>query len=217
MSEKPILLSTPMVQAVMDDRKNKTRRLNGLHEINKDPDKWNFREFAINTVKHCLEAVFVDKEQHLKFIRLPWEDQDVLWVKETWKVDSVNDHEQTMAIDFRAIQDGYNGAEVICKFQPDRYKKFRKFYQKNGWQSGLFMPREAARLTPVVKNVRVERLQEMSDVDAWAEGIEDDIPFGTVEAKFKPLWDSLNSKRGFGWNTNPWVWVIDFERTEAKS
>ena len=75
-----------------------------------------------------------------------------------------------------------------------------------------YMPKWAARIWLTVTDVRVERLQEISDCDAWAEGIVDEVPFGTAQTLFRELWDSLNAKRGYGWEQNPWVWVISFER-----
>ena len=85
------------------------------------------------------------------------------------------------------------------------------------------MPRRASRITLDVTDVRVERVQEITDRDAIAEGIEaldPNVPahFQVRPASaFKLLWDSINHKRGFGWDTNPWVWVVEFERAEAQS
>jgi hypothetical protein len=92
------------------------------------------------------------------------------------------------------------------------------------------MPREAARLFLEVKDVRVERLQDITNSDALAEGMsswlgnsfdmnihaEFDIQKGkNAIAIFSHLWDTLNAKRGYGWHSNPWVWVIEFERAPA--
>ena len=86
------------------------------------------------------------------------------------------------------------------------------------------MPREAARLFLAVKNVRLERLQDISSDDACNEGVEcckDCMEHGGCnlpgvcaysKQEFKELWNSINAKRGYGWDTNPWVWVIEFER-----
>lgn len=81
------------------------------------------------------------------------------------------------------------------------------------------MPRAAARLFLLVKTVRAERLQEISHFEAQCEGVamasDDDLKEYGYRAGFKQLWDSLNKKRGYPWDSNPWVWVIEFERTEA--
>jgi hypothetical protein len=70
------------------------------------------------------------------------------------------------------------------------------------------MPRWASRITLRVTRVGVERLQSISEEDARAEGVE---PYGHI---FERLWDSINAKRGYGWDVNPWVWVVSFEVME---
>jgi len=79
------------------------------------------------------------------------------------------------------------------------------------------MPREAARIFLRVIDVRVERLQEITEEDARAEGCDANIPDGVPSSIvwFYEIWNRLNARRGYGWDTNPWVWVIEFERTEA--
>jgi hypothetical protein len=80
------------------------------------------------------------------------------------------------------------------------------------------MPRWASRITLEVIKVRVERVQEISESDAEAEGIAfiRDFPDAdetlTARQLFEVLWDSINAKRGFGWSVNPWVWVLEFRR-----
>jgi hypothetical protein len=84
------------------------------------------------------------------------------------------------------------------------------------WKSPLFMPRKASRITLEITGVRVERVQEITWEDAKAEGITyDGFPDSACEfyrQEFKILWDSINAKRGFGWDVNPWVWVIEFKQ-----
>jgi hypothetical protein len=79
------------------------------------------------------------------------------------------------------------------------------------------MPRWASRLTLEVTGVRVERLQEISEADAIAEGIPafKPSPSKIPRLHYASLWDSLNAKRGFGWDKNPWVWVVEFKRVTA--
>lgn len=77
------------------------------------------------------------------------------------------------------------------------------------------MPRWASRITLELTGVRVERVREISEEDAKAEGIT--APMyprkgePTYRLAYRYLWDSLNAKRGFGWNKNPWVWVLEFK------
>ncbi len=222
--EKPILFSTEMVKAILAGRKTMTRR------VIKDKvfQEWQDVGFSSDFIKHP------DNSWSKK---CPYgQVGDILWVRETWNVDSVNDHNKTMAIDFKAIQDGYHGAEVIRRFKPERYTQFRKFYQKAGWQSSLFMPREAARILLKVTNIRVERLQDITETDAMDEGAlripntpeyqkafdaavaaKEKPPLGeTPRQRFARLWDSLNTERGYGWDLNPWVWVVEFERVKME-
>jgi hypothetical protein len=86
-------------------------------------------------------------------------------------------------------------------------------------RSSIFMPRWASRLTLQITGLRVERLQAISDADTLAEGVRshttsDDTATGAASRRqvYRNLWDSLNAKRGYGWDANPWVWVIGYRR-----
>jgi len=119
---------------------------------------------------------------------------DQLWVRETWGLGSMF---QTM---YKAgCNPGYKPVD--------------------GWKPSIHMHRYRSRIQLGVLDVRVERIQDISEDDARAEGINPDSPLygdcggypweGFTPA-FRRLWNSINEKRGFGWDTNPWVWVIDF-------
>jgi len=91
------------------------------------------------------------------------------------------------------------------------------------WRGGRFMPRWASRITLEITDVRVERVQEISEDDVLAEGCglrpwylnASGYPEGPRTAGFAELWDSINAKRGYPWEDNPWVWVVEFERVEG--
>jgi hypothetical protein len=95
----------------------------------------------------------------------------------------------------------------------------------HAWRSPIHMPRWASRLLLELTAVRVERLQAITEDDAIGEGCgfdgdpigdDDEVVFDrTPRGHFAQLWDSLNAKRGYGWNSNPWVWVIEFARVGA--
>jgi hypothetical protein len=138
---------------------------------------------------------------------------DRLWVKETWQDDPVGE----WGVCYRA-----SGHNEGCKFP------------LHLWRPSIFMPRKLSRITLEITDVRVQRVQEISDDDATAEGCEfspvpgcgDDDKWchGTCKRhgrcmylraprfQFQDLWDSLNAKRGYGWKENPWVWAITFKR-----
>lgn len=118
---------------------------------------------------------------------------DRLWVRETW---------------------------ADC--DPIRFRAdlFRGLWKDNDqvWKPSIFMPRWASRITLEVLRVRVERVQDISEVDAKAEGV--DLSCGPMvhsdypnyKRTYHQLWDSINVKRGYPWASNPWVWVIEFRR-----
>lgn len=86
------------------------------------------------------------------------------------------------------------------------------------WRSPLFMPRWASRLTLELTDVRVERVWEISEADAIAEGVQYNpkAPAAlTNRTAFGKLWDKLNARRGYPWISNPWVWVLTFRRSEV--
>jgi hypothetical protein len=93
--------------------------------------------------------------------------------------------------------------------------------EKIKWRSSRVMPRWASRITLEVTGVRVERLRDISETDAKAEGITPSIVGADLDhvkyrAGFQTLWNERNAARGFGWEVNPWVWVIYFERPKTK-
>jgi hypothetical protein len=128
---------------------------------------------------------------------------DLLWVRETWSY-------VTLAQNERQPGD---------KWDPQLNMPVRMLYKADAdaegwaiaaaWSPSIFMPRWASRLTLRIESVRVERLQEITSDDIAAEGL-DIGDYGS----FAALWDKLNAKRGYGWETNPWVWVISFARVE---
>jgi len=204
---KPILFSTPMVQAILDGRKNMTRRVvkpqprpeNSYFggEVISSTDK-----NLIGCVGFCRSALAISDHD---YARPKYQPGDVLWVRETWAKpeDVANYHfdpelkpgEHLMKADMT------NPTDITIK-----------------WRPSIFMPKTAARIWLRVNDVRVERVQDITEEDAENEGISavHHLKGGYHSARenFSNLWDSLNAKRGYGWDTNPWVWVISFERCE---
>jgi len=140
-----------------------------------------------------------------------------LWVRETWRaveLDNGNDGILYKADNhFKSIENSQAAADLWCDAYADR-----KYGNK--WRPSIFMPRWASRIALAVTDVRVERLQEISEEDAIAEGLQKEvISVGyqndsvTLRArpKFVYLWDKINSDRGYSFESNPWVWVISFK------
>lgn len=200
MSEKPIIFSTPMVQAILAGKKTQTRRVmksppsDGYHMRQCPNGKWY--AFSDKTLKFNLNGRIEEcKWRSTSPYKPKYQPGDILWVRETWAcIEGTSDFYAYKADD----------AEV------------EQFIDK--WKPSIHMPRAAARLFLKVVNVRCERLQSITDGDCCSEGMLDitkliNCHFGSLAAeRYRELWDSLNAKRGYGWDTNPWVWVIEFER-----
>lgn len=206
-------MSTPMVQAEKDGRKTMTRRTTGLEEINEAPDKWEFSHFVENP-KGGLNAVFKVSAGH-EFelgahfsIRCPYgKPGDILWVRET----AARVVPAYILIGKRYIYkaDGYDN-----RFGPVK------------WKPSIHMPKEAARIWLEVTDIRVERLHNITDADAIAEGVEKrpDSDSSTkynykhyryggydvgARVSFRTLWEVINGEES--WAENPWVWVVSFK------
>jgi len=198
---KPIIFSTPMVRAILDNRKKQTRRVMKPQPI-WDNGFWKWAGAAwSDNIKRVTPVPY-----HSMYNNAPYRPGDIIWVRETW-CEYGNIHNPHMGYWYKA-----SGIE-----QP--YMDSVKFKMCK-WRPSIYMPREAARIFLRVTNVRVERLQDITEEDARAEGFEK-ICFGlatpgAIQATSKELftehWDALNAKRGYSWHTNPWVWVIEFER-----
>jgi len=161
-----------------------------------------------------VRAILDGRKTQTRRIKSTCEVGDVLWVRETWRVAEVlgktTDENFHISVKFKDGKTGY------VKFTPDRYNKFRKFIEKpRQWFSSIYMPREACRLYLQVEAVREERLNDIPPPDLLKEG----TPYTSedpndVRLEFIRLWDSINAKRGYGWDSNPIVKVIEFRVLE---
>ena len=183
MKERPILFSGPMVRAILVGRKTMKRMVVKLRagEIAHEGGDGSLHAVANTTWGDCIERV----------IQCPYGvPGDLLWVRETWAEN----------IDGDVVYRADNG---VAESMIDR------------WRPSIFMPRWASRLTLRITSVRVERVQEIPEADARAEGFKDVVGKYARgdEARiwFAELWDIINAARGFGWDANPWVWVVGFE------
>ena len=210
MKETPILFSDPMVRAIREGRKTQTRRV-------MRPQPTTGLRFGV-PVK--------GDGQSVREVRCPYgQPGDRLWVREAW--------------DFRSwetdkIRVVYRADGEQRDFSPPK-DWHPMVYNYERWRPSIHMPRWASRIDLEVETVRVERLQDISEEDAKAEGAEakrwDELRqfslslLGGVGAPipkapqfrygYYELWNSINAKRGLGWDMNPWVWVLDLKPVEA--
>lgn len=190
MAIKPILFNTEMVRATLDGRKDATRRI--VKGFIPDDAVWGYTSFTPKGYISC-RGTFADGYGE-KFFKLPCEPGDILYVRETWKK-------------------APNGYYYYEDWQRNDIADVTK------WKPSIHMPKEAARIWLRVTDVRVERLQEMWASDASKEGIYFRKPTTADEMliAFAKLWNSTIKKADldcFGWDANPYVWVIEFDRCE---
>jgi hypothetical protein len=225
MKERPILFSAPMVRAILDGSKTQTRRV-VKHEIRGPNYLGHFNWYDKNGWQgaHGGDTPFGKTSAALL---CPYgQPGDRLWVRETWN------HENYP----------YGPADPDCCFfyrvdyfddplGPDLELSEDGIRRK--WIPSIHMPRYASRIDLEITGVRVERLQDISEADALAEGIErpEDISDATLEAidvwtegserdafnvlnqpvrQYRRLWESINGPGS--WDVNPWVWVVEFRR-----
>lgn len=196
MAIKPILFNTEMVRAILDGRKTCTRR------ICKDANECTVPDMEFYNADKRTYAVhnFADKEQMEQLSTAertcPICTGDILYVRETWK-------------------EAPKGYYYYEDWQKDDIADVTK------WKPSIHMPKEAARIWLKVTDVRVERLQDITSEQISREGVEVEYPhvLNGEEKRyaFSTLWNSTIKKSDldrYGWNANPWVWVIEFERCE---
>lgn len=214
MKTRPILFSGPMVRAILAG-KTQTRRV--IKPQPPDDAEWVEKE-GVFVVGHGYMADWIA-------LKHPYGvPGDRLWVRETWGVGCrpcpVNGDRD--GIEYRADEAYLRDNDELPLMTVEAPKGFFGNYKKSGWRPAIHMPRWASRITLEITGERVERLQDISIEDAEAEGVRSGIetdPSGAVY-KYRPidefarLWDSINAKRGFGWDVNPRVRALEFKKCE---
>jgi hypothetical protein len=215
--ERQILFSAPMVRAILDGSKTQTRRIlkvpdgidfaGGSGEDQNDPANWG-GEDADGMWWALADAPDVDRVLPCRY----GQPGDRLWVKETWRTYRAFDPlpPRTLAPG-AGVQYEAGGSNV-----PGKGGVFDTIHGMGKLRPSIFMPRWASRITLEVTGVRVERLQECSEADAEAEGVDRikaKVPM-RVDA-YRYLWDDINGPGS--WDANPWVWVVEFKRTTQQA
>ena len=209
---KPILFNPEMVRAILDGRKTMTRRAIKPQPIEidlsfaknrSDVDQTKLEAYKARVAQNTKVAILRDWNQ-------PYRPGDILYMRETWG----------------CYQKDWNDADRFL-YRADYSDDAKGYWHEPEhvnwcdlprWRPSIHMPKEAARIFLRVRDVRAERLQDIKEEDAQAEGVEPmttpNIPGRgrTYIQGFGELWNSINAKRGYGWAENPWVWVIEFEQ-----
>ncbi len=208
MTDRAIIFRGSMVRTILDGRKTQTRRTVNLgydyahsgQEFEELRDRIAFFRGLNSNMIHG--------------VRCPYgQSGDRLWVRETFAL-SIEDPDT----ESRDVKDPMLWDTPIYKANPvaGEWERDGRRLSRPPWRSPRYMPRWASRITLDVKSVRVERVQDITHGDVFAEGIGSEVPrkFSqavTQGAEFETLWNSINAKRGHGWDANPWVWVVGFE------
>ena len=202
MAIKPILFNTEMVRAILDGRKGCTRRL-----VKNDV------EAVLNSPYHKAHPEVEDKQIISKLCNPPYKTGDILYVRETWCALPVNEA-------------GHMRGHCVYYYRADG--DLRPEGWRGKWHPSIHMPKEAARIWLKITDVRVGRLQDVTEDEAKAEGAINNMGFihspeneydriHTAREHFIKIWNSTIKKSdldSYGWDANPWVWVIEFERCE---
>lgn len=225
MATKPILFNAQMVRAILDGRKSCTRRIVKPQWEECPNCKYVHNEYIYDDLAenvYCARCGYPLVPER----RAPYQPGDILYVRETWcgwYLPLVGMH-----YCYRATEPDGNKRPTSPEYDCD--------VEKISWHPSIHMPKEAARIWLKVTDVRVERLQDITPKEAENEGVgnlfyddigyseknygtEVDPEYGIAKEQFAWLWESTIKKSdldSYGWDANPWVWVIEFERCESQ-
>lgn len=245
MKERPILFSGSMVRAILDGSKTQTRR-----KITSITKRGPVTEFQPSTTPGY-DFIMRDKRMLWNdftttdlLVRCPYGvPGDRLWVREAWRTLKSLDSMNAGEIEDRCTIHAFDVATVPIVFCADSERRnwpsvgVGDSILSGRYRHGRFMPRWASRLTLEIASVRVERLQDISEEDAKAEGVEswryhwstkqgmemalrtgagefgDIQKQGVARTLYRALWESINGPGS--WESNPWVWGVEFKKVEA--
>ena len=221
---KPILFNTDMVKAILDGRKSCTRRIIKPQQlVGLLPDKYkngvpeNFLKEKKSMFKPYCDMT--DIELINTAYKAPYKPGDILYIRETWEHFECHccegdEHGNCCKEPQQSVLNKSYGCYM--------YRATDEISGDARWHPSIHMPKEAARIWLKVTNVRVERLQEITPQGAWKEGARcsclHPVPdCAGNKTTFVNIWNSTIKKSDldrYGWDANPYVWVIEFERCE---
>jgi hypothetical protein len=229
--ERPILFSPPMIKAILENRKTQTRRI-----IKPQPPNGCAVGFSAFSGKDRVEFRRYPSHKlggHQSFVKCPYgQPGDRLWVRETWGTGTRPDPHDGWhdGLEYRADQIGLDEHDDLPLHIVSEEHDLTGY--KKGWHPSIHMPRWASRITLEITQIRVERLQQISEADAVAEGVEcprvgqkcnGQIQCGDTSREpqdcvcadgyivlYKLLWERINGRGS--WEKNPWVWVLGLKR-----
>lgn len=186
MKERPILFSAPMVRALLDGKKTQTRRIIKPQPLDGQPP-----------VANCPYG----------------RPGDRLWVKEAWRSAAALDDSTPVEIGLKLFKAGHHLPHAPIEYQADRSRRhweLGSLPQETGRvRSAIHMPRWASRMQLEIVAARVERLQDISEADALAEGMQPTGAKPAVES-YRELFEAINGNGS--WDANPWIWVVEFRK-----
>ncbi len=197
MKERPILFSAPMVRAILEGRKTQTRRVVKLYDGNHADKAGCFRRALPGErgewVQYCAAGAWTE-------VRCPYgAPGDRLWLRETWRP-------------FYTDSAIYLADAGTHRLNASSEAEAKRMWP--GWKPSIHMPRRHSRIDLEVTGVRVERLQDISEADAFAEGATrepiTERSLFSARLMFQTLWGDINGVES--WNANPRVWVVEFKR-----
>lgn len=194
MAEHPILFSGPMIRAILEGRKTQTRRV-----IKPQPIAIVDGVPRMNHKSKTVPGYSIPVHEDIK---CPYGTiGDRLWVRENW-----------WKIPMASLDDMRNGADTWPRVSYPATDDEPQYIEW-GWKKkpSIHMPRWASRITLEITDIRVQKLQEITEEDIKAEGFHNLTDIGWRYC-FGSGWNHINEKRGYSWQSNPWVWAISFKR-----
>ena len=213
MKERPVIFKTEMVKAILDDRKTQTRRVIKKGGVQYCGESGLDRMGVVidGILSYRMQTEVDGSRKHYE--KCPYgKIKDVLWVRETWGVEPG-----------RFIKPNLN-TPVGGRFEDEiHYAADDKNLPGMKWHPSIHMFRKDSRINLEITDIRVERVQDISWEDLLAEGYpqpkkgitKESIIYPTttkMKQWFIDLWNSINAKRGYGWESNPHVWIIEFKK-----